>query len=139
MLLTTHIRTRVRHSQAEVLADGWTSVHADGSRAVEPRGWKGPQPGRLSTSASGVAFQDEYEYGTMCADRAKNGFNSGMGEIFRKVASISPVQTAPAPAAAAAEATALPAPSTASSTATTSDELAAYEVSASAAKVSPSP
>ena len=39
----------------------------------------------------GVQFQDESEYGPMCTDRASKGYNSGMGEIFRKVASISPV------------------------------------------------
>ena len=29
----------------------------------------------------------------MCTDRARNNYNSGMGEIFRRVASISPVET----------------------------------------------
>ena len=28
----------------------------------------------------------------MCTSRAEQGYNSGMGEIFRKVASISPIQ-----------------------------------------------
>lgn len=48
------------------------------------------KPGRIS-SFSGVKYQDEHEYGPMCANRAANGYNSGMGEIFRKVASISPI------------------------------------------------
>merc|ERR1740133_794071 len=39
----------------------------------------------------GVLLQDESEYGPMCMDRAANGYNSGMGEIFRKVAAISPI------------------------------------------------
>lgn len=50
-----------------------------------------PTPGRMSKGPSGLPFQDEYEYGPMCQDRARNGYNSGMGEIFRKVAEISPV------------------------------------------------
>jgi len=50
-----------------------------------------PQPGRIS-QIGGVRFQDENEYGPMCADRAARGYNSGMGEIFRKVAAISPIQ-----------------------------------------------
>ena len=48
-----------------------------------------PQPGRMS-EANGVSFQDEYEYSEMCQERAANGFQSGMGEIFRRVASITP-------------------------------------------------
>jgi hypothetical protein len=36
--------------------------------------------------------QDESEYAPQCTDRANNGYNSGMGEIFRRVASISPVR-----------------------------------------------
>ena len=56
-----------------------------------------PSPGRM-TERGEVAFQDEYEFGEMCRDRAANGYNSGMGEIFRKVASISPVLvSAPSP------------------------------------------
>ena len=42
----------------------------------------------------------------MCTDRARNGYNSGMGEIFRKVASISMINTAtPTATAVAAAAT----------------------------------
>lgn len=48
------------------------------------------QPGRMS-NIEGVKFQDEREFEQMCTDRARNGYNSGMGEIFRKVAGISPI------------------------------------------------
>ena len=79
---------------AEVHADGWSGVAADGSRAaaVVPSGSGAPQPGRISKSPSGISFHDEYEYGPMCSQRAEQGYNSGMGEIFRKVAEISPVR-----------------------------------------------
>jgi len=50
-----------------------------------------PQPGRVS-EAGGVRFQDEAEFATMCEERRSGGYNSGMGKIFRKVASISPIQ-----------------------------------------------
>jgi len=53
-----------------------------------------PQPGRISHTPEGVAFQDEREFGPQCADRAANGYNSGMGEIFRRAASISPIKIA---------------------------------------------
>eukprot|EP00501_MAST-03F_sp_TOSAG23-6_P000400 GSMAST32.ASY1.ANO1.412.1 assembled CDS len=49
-----------------------------------------PNPGRVS-NIQGVYYQDEYEYSTMCTVRANNGYDSGMGEIFRRVAEISPV------------------------------------------------
>jgi hypothetical protein len=49
-----------------------------------------PTPGRVR-EAGGVKFQDESEYAPMCEDRKRNGYNSGMGEIFRKVAEISPI------------------------------------------------
>ena len=48
------------------------------------------QPGRI-TRSGGHVFQDDVEYSDMCADRASNGYNSGMGEIFRRVAAITPV------------------------------------------------
>jgi hypothetical protein len=47
-----------------------------------------PQPGRLTDAGNGVMVQDEYEWGPTCEKRAANGYNSGMGEIFRKVAAI---------------------------------------------------
>ena len=53
-----------------------------------------PTPGRASTSPVGEVFQDEREYAAMCKDRADNGYNSGMGEIFRKVCSVSPIAPA---------------------------------------------
>ena len=58
------------------------------SEKEEDRGvW---QPGRITRSGNHV-FQDDVEYSDMCADRATNGYNSGMGEIFRRVAAITPV------------------------------------------------
>ena len=36
-------------------------------------------------------FQDDVEYSDMCSQRAANGYDSGMGEIFRRVAAITPV------------------------------------------------
>lgn len=60
-----------------------------------------PQPGRM-TEENGRTFQDEREYPELCRDRMLNGFNSGMGEIFRKVASISPVDFSEAKEHAAA-------------------------------------
>ena len=55
-----------------------------------------PTPGRMSSvmtpDLSGrTQFQDEREYKFQCYNRAKNGYNSGMGEIFRKVSAISPI------------------------------------------------
>ena len=41
------------------------------------------QPGRV-VQRGGHVFQDDVEYSDMCADRASNGYNSGMGEIFRR-------------------------------------------------------
>lgn len=35
------------------------------------------------------------EYRSMCDDRKDQGYNSGMGEIFRRVAAVSPVPTRP--------------------------------------------
>jgi len=49
-----------------------------------------PQPGRMSNIRD-LLFQDEYEFEETCEDRKNNGYNSGMGEIFRRVASISPI------------------------------------------------
>jgi hypothetical protein len=50
-----------------------------------------PQPGHVSYDARGNGYQDEHEYSERCADRAARGYNSGMGEIFRKVAAITPL------------------------------------------------
>ena len=49
------------------------------------------QPGRMSKSHDGQYFQSEHEYENMCEERKRNGYNSGMGEIFRKVAAITPI------------------------------------------------
>lgn len=37
-------------------------------------------------------FQDEADFEFMCEDRKQHGYNSGMGEIFRRVAAVSPVK-----------------------------------------------
>eukprot|EP00931_Biecheleriopsis_adriatica_P051160 TRINITY_DN29648_c0_g2_i1.p1 TRINITY_DN29648_c0_g2~~TRINITY_DN29648_c0_g2_i1.p1 ORF type:complete len:407 (+),score=56.61 TRINITY_DN29648_c0_g2_i1:84-1304(+) len=37
-------------------------------------------------------FQDETDFEFMCEDRKQHGYNSGMGEIFRRVAAIAPVK-----------------------------------------------
>lgn len=50
-----------------------------------------PTPGRLTSDGAGHSFHDEVEYGPLCTRRAESGYNSGMGEIFRKVAAITPV------------------------------------------------
>jgi len=48
---------------------------------------------------SSLHFMDESMFQNHCEDRAANGYNSGMGEIFRKVAAISPIKLhAPDPA-----------------------------------------
>jgi len=80
--------TAEQASRAAVAADG----SAASAVAAAPIA---PEPGRVSRSEDGVSFQDEGEYGPMCREREANGFNSGMGEIFRKVASISPVAISP--------------------------------------------
>lgn len=51
-----------------------------------------PQPGRIMRSSDGTRFNHEAEFGPMCEEREMHNFNSGMGEIFRRVAEISPVQ-----------------------------------------------
>merc|ERR1711988_642680 len=50
-----------------------------------------PTPGRVIKSPSGLTYQDEHEFSGMCESRKNAGYNSGMGEIFRKVAGISPI------------------------------------------------
>lgn len=55
-----------------------------------------PTPGRMSTvihddKSGRRKYQDEREYRPYCDDRARNGYNSGMGEIFRKVCAVSPI------------------------------------------------
>jgi hypothetical protein len=50
-----------------------------------------PTPGRVTTVGS-QSFQDSREYAGFCASRASQGYNSGMGMIFRQVAQISPLE-----------------------------------------------
>lgn len=55
-----------------------------------------PTPGRMASvvqvDKSGMKqFHDEREYKAQCEDRARNGYNSGMGEIFRKVSAVTPI------------------------------------------------
>jgi hypothetical protein len=50
-----------------------------------------PTPGRIHVSTTGTKYQDEREYGPECTARMRAGYNSGMGEIFRKVAGVSPI------------------------------------------------
>ena len=55
-----------------------------------------PTPGRMSSvgiidKSGRKQFQDEREYKQYCKDRADNGYNSGMGEIFRRVSAVSPI------------------------------------------------
>ena len=42
--------------------------------------------------APGKQAQDGSSFDSMCTDRANAGYNSGMGEIFRQVADISPIE-----------------------------------------------
>jgi hypothetical protein len=51
-----------------------------------------PTPGRIR-EAGGVQYQHEGEFAAMCEDRKRHNYNSGMGEIFRKVAEIAPIET----------------------------------------------
>jgi len=63
------------------------SEEMDGNSQALSQG--SPQPGRLSShEATGLKYQDEFEFRDMCEDRARQGYNSGMGEIFRKVAAV---------------------------------------------------
>lgn len=58
-----------------------------------------PRPGRVTT-VDGLAFQDDVEYTGECALREANGFDSGMGEIFRRVAAVAPIAPPPPPLSA---------------------------------------
>ena len=42
-------------------------------------------------AAASKSHQDEAMFEQVCTSRAQAGYNSGMGEIFRKVAEISPI------------------------------------------------
>mmetsp|Transcript_3161 Transcript_3161/g.7772 ORF Transcript_3161/g.7772 Transcript_3161/m.7772 type:complete len:302 (-) Transcript_3161:191-1096(-) len=66
----------------------------DESRGTSPAGLG--QPGRVSVDAtSGLTFQGEHEYAGECARREANGHDSGMGEIFRRAAAVSPIKPLP--------------------------------------------
>lgn len=66
----------------------------DGRQEYEQRIAANPTPGRISNAivfGNSVQFHDETEWHESCSDRARDGYNSGMGEIFRKVSAISPI------------------------------------------------
>lgn len=46
----------------------------------------------FDASKRSSGFQDESDFEFMCEDRKNQGYNSGMGEIFRRVAAISPIE-----------------------------------------------
>merc|ERR1740121_696843 len=46
----------------------------------------------FEASSKQSGFQDENDFEFMCEDRKQHGYNSGMGEIFRRVAAVSPVK-----------------------------------------------
>merc|ERR1719443_986514 len=50
----------------------------------------------FDASKRSSGFGDEAEFKDMCEDRKAMGYNSGMGEIFRRVAAINPVEIRPA-------------------------------------------
>jgi len=109
-----HGRTITLHeSAAEVRCDGNTLINAplsdhgyviigmffDAPGQSSANDWQNTLPAPLSQAhpgrlmnVAGTQYQDEAEFGPMCDDRAARGYNSGMGEIFRKVGSISPIQ-----------------------------------------------
>jgi len=68
--------------------------HRGTSRAV--LSGKGGQPGRVTMDGvSGLNFQSETEYAGECARREANGHDSGMGEIFRRAAAVTPIKPLP--------------------------------------------
>ena len=80
-----------------------------------------PTQGRLTTVGD-LSFQDAREFASTCQERARSGYSSGMGLIFRQVAQITPLDapantpTAMQPAAALlqeAEGPSTPSPSSA--------------------------
>jgi len=66
-------------------------VEADGVASGASTSLVSPTPGRVSTGGSGEVFHDEREFAASCSQRAAAGYNSGMGEIFRRVGSIAPI------------------------------------------------
>lgn len=78
----------------EALADGQFGIVAGATDDLVD-----PTPGRMSMAVSAErtgyrGYQDEREYKSQCEERALNGYNSGMGEIFRKVCAVSPIPDA---------------------------------------------
>lgn len=69
--------------------DGEQAAEEDSHALAAPQGT--PTPGRVFKSHTGLTYQDEFEFGPMCESRKNAGYNSGMGEIFRKVAGLSPI------------------------------------------------
>lgn len=70
----------------------------DGEVAVAPAASSlvgGGKPGRVSHGAGGVLFQSEGEYAEHCAERESRGHDSGMGEIFRRAAGVTPIKQSP--------------------------------------------
>lgn len=54
-------------------------------------------------ASAGLRSQDEVYFADHCEDRKQHGYNSGMGEIFRRVAAISPIKITPQLEAGTAE------------------------------------
>jgi len=80
-------------------------VFSTSESAVYAGGEEAPRPGKvrelqlLKKSAAGgrgktvtTKYQHEYEWEPTCKDRAASGYNSGMGEIFRRVGLITPIE-----------------------------------------------
>ena len=80
------------HVIVALLFDANVTSTADARAAARARSPATPTPGRLSRDGAGRSFHDELEYAAMCEARAASGYNSGMGEIFRKVAQIAPIR-----------------------------------------------
>jgi len=67
----------------------------EGGQVSIQRAVTDPTPGRISNASvagKSVNFHDESEWHDTCSERARDGYNSGMGEIFRKVCAISPIK-----------------------------------------------
>lgn len=58
----------------------------------------GDKEGSNSEPFKSILYQDERDWENQCVDRAESGYNSGMGEIFRRVSAISPIRTSYDPA-----------------------------------------
>jgi len=68
-------------------------VRCDGERLIgAPMSDNGFVIIALFFDDDGSPANDESLFESHCTDRARQGYNSGMGEIFRQVAGISPIQ-----------------------------------------------